>query len=144
MDPKELIPGCSHFTWKDALWLPKYNCLHIPSEIEKQNIIKTALLMEKIREYLNSPIIIHIWIRPILNNPESPFHGQDYNILVGGAEHSAHKIGLAVDYHATLLNCSEAKAKLVSKLAEFNMRLEKDTTNWIHSDLYPPNPNRYF
>lgn len=144
MNYKDLIPSSKYFTWHEALWLPKYSCYHIPSDIEKENIIKTSLVMDKIREYLNSPIIVHIWLRPILNNPNSKFNGQDYNILVGGAPHSAHKQGLAVDFHPVTMTCDEGRAKLISKLAEFNIRTEKDATTWIHVDLFPPSPNRYF
>lgn len=144
MDYKEKIPGSKYFTWGEALYLPKWDCYHNPSEEEKENIIKTALIMDKVRDFLGCSIIVHIWLRPILNNPNSSHHGEDYNILVGGAPKSAHKVGLAVDYHPTKLSCSEGKAKLMAKLSEFNIRMEKDTTNWIHNDLYPANPNRYF
>lgn len=144
MDYKELIPGCTHFTWAEALWLPSWKCYHIPSEEEKDNLIKVFQKMELIRNYLDSPINIHVAIRPILNNPTSNYHGQDYNILVSGAPNSAHKIGAAVDWHPIKMSCDEAKAKLISQLKDFDIRLEKDTTSWIHIDILQPNPNRYF
>lgn len=103
-----------------------------------------ALKMELVREELDSGIIIHVWIRPVLNNPDSSFHGQDYNELVGGAPQSGHKKGMAVDWHPLKMTCDSAKAKLISKLKDFDIRMEKDTTNWIHTDILPPHPNRYF
>lgn len=141
-NPKEHITP--HFTVHEALWLPKWNCYHIPSDSEKQNIIKLAEKLELVRDILGCGLSTHVWIRPILNNPGSKFHGQNYNTLVGGAPKSGHKDGRAWDGHPTLLTCDEAKAKLMSELKTLGLRLEKDTTNWIHLDILPPNPNHYF
>lgn len=139
------IPDCKHFTWHDSCYLPSWQIHHIPSDVEQQNIIATALIMEKIREYLGLPINIHVWMRPILNNPTSKYNGQDYNKLVGGAINSEHKVGNAVDFDVSTLTCDNVRAKLLSKLIEFNIRMEnKFLSNWVHVDRGIPHPNRFF
>ena len=142
-DPASKIS--KHFTVKEALWLPSWQVLHKPSEDEKTNILKQAAKMDLIRDFLGAPIRIHCWIRPILNNSESIHHGQDYNALVKGAKNSAHKIGLATDYDAEGLNCDDVRAKLVPKLDEWEIRMEKmPGGNWIHNDCAPVISYRYF
>ena len=143
-NPKNKIS--EHFTVGEVLFLPKWKVYHIPSEIEKKNILKAAEKMELIRSYLNCPLNVHIWLRPILNNESSPYHREDYNAFIKGAKASAHKIGLAVDFSPKSLTCLEAKQLLLVKLEEFNIRLEDngDEANWLHIDLNPPINNRFF
>lgn len=144
-NPESMIS--KYFKVKEALYLPSWKCLHIPSDEEKANIIKHANNMDLIRDFLNASIKIHCWIRPILNNSNSPHHGQDYNLLVGGAPHSAHKIGLAADYDVLGLNCDLVRTKLEPMLEQWNMRLEDAPgTNWVHSDSSIPSigGHRYF
>lgn len=146
MDLNSLIDGCQHFTWGEALYLPSWGTHHIPSDTEKANIIKIAQVMEKVRLLLNSPLNIHCWIRPVLNNPQSSYNCQDYNKYVGGALNSAHKVGLAVDFNPINITCSQGKAILLPQLQSLGMRMENngDTANWIHLDLYPVQTSRYF
>ena len=75
MNPTDFLS--KYFNWHDALWLPQFDCCHIPSQTEINNIIRMANKMDTIRRFLGCPLIVHVWIRPILNNPESPHHGQD-------------------------------------------------------------------
>jgi hypothetical protein len=133
-----------HFTVGEALWLPKFQCYHIPSDEEKDNLLKLFEKLELVRTILNSPLVTHVAIRPILNNPNNKFHGQDYNALIGGSLKSGHKDGRAWDGHATLLTIDQAKALLIPELKTLGLRLEKDTTTWLHLDTLSPNPNRYF
>ena len=134
-----------HFTVKEACYLPSWDVMHIPSEDEKQNIVKHAAKMDLIRDYLGVPLSVHCWMRPILNNPESEHNGQDYNALVKGAKNSAHKVGLATDYNAEGLNCDEVRAKLESKLEEWDLRMEKNPgSDWVHNDSAPVISTRYF
>ena len=130
-NPKEKIS--EYFTVKEALWLPSWDKMHTPTEQEKENIHKTALVMDKIRKILNKPISVHCWIRPEL-----------YNKQIGGAPKSAHLLGLAVDF-STSENCDLTRKKLLPYLTKFNIRMEcKPGSNWVHIDLMPPKPNRYF
>lgn len=146
MNYSELIPGCSHFTWHDALFLPSWKTHHTPSQDEIDNLTRVFQKLEVIRDFLGCPINVHCAIRPILNNPSSPHNGEDYNQLVGGASHSAHRVGLAVDWNPVGMTCDEGKAKLMAKLQEFDIRMENNGqgASWIHIDLIPAHPNRYF
>ena len=144
-------PNCKiskHFTVKEALWLPSWQVMHIPSEEEKANILKHAANMDKIREFLGASLNVHCWIRPgALNNPNSDKNGQDYNAFVKGAKNSSHKLGLATDYDASGLNCDDVRAKLEPKLEEFGLRMERMPNGpWVHNDSasVPVGGNRYF
>jgi hypothetical protein len=133
------------FTVKEACWLPSWSIMHIPSEEEKQNIIKQAAKMDLIRGFFGVSIRVHCWIRPILNNPNSEFNGKDYNALVKGAKNSAHKVGLATDYDVEGLNCDDVRAKLEPKLEQWQIRMEKmPGSDWIHNDCAPVIAYRYF
>jgi hypothetical protein len=144
-DPKSKISN--HFTVKEALWLPSWQVMHIPSEDEKVNILKHAQNMDKVRDFLGVSLNVHCWLRPILNNPASDKHGQDYNAFVKGAKNSSHKTGLATDYDAFKLICDDVRAKLESKLEEFDMRMERmPGGNWVHNDSgdVPEGGHRFF
>lgn len=135
-----------YFTVKEALFLPSWNCYHNPSEQEKTNILLMAEQMDKIREFLQKPIRVHCWIRPVLNQPEHVRHGQDYNAFVKGARMSAHKTGEAVDWSIAGANCDELRKKLLPKLEQFDLRMEDlPGSNWVHTDRRKPNNNiRFF
>lgn len=144
LDPKcQITP---HFTVKDALWLPSWQVLHQPSEAEKANLFKLMNKMEEIREYLGRPINVHVTLRPLsVNAPGSPYHGRNYNAAIGGAPKSAHTLGLAMDFNPYSMTCDDARAALERELVPMNIRMEnKPASNWVHIDLMPPNPNRYF
>ncbi len=143
-DPKAKIS--KYFTVKEALYLPSWNVLHIPSEEEKENIVKMAEKMDLIREELKSPISIHVWIRPVLNQPDNIRHGQDYNAFIKGAKKSAHKIGQGVDWSCSGKTCDEVRELLKGKLEEFDIRMEDiKGANWVHVDMMKPFNNvRFF
>lgn len=137
-----------NFKVKEALLLPSWNILHVPSEEEKSNIIKAAQMMEIIREYLGNPIHINCWIRPqITNCPGSKSNGKDYNKFVGGARNSAHIEGLACDFTVSRMTCDDVRHTLEPKLEEFKIRMEnKPGSGWIHCDSRDllPGGRRFF
>lgn len=135
-----------YFAWHEALLLPSWQAMHIPTQQEIDNITKSAQMMDIVREYLNTPLIVHVWLRPILNNPSSSHNGQDYNAFIGGAPNSAHKIGLAVDFNPKDMTCEQGRQLLLPKLEEFNIRMENNgvDANWIHLDLAPVVHSRFF
>jgi hypothetical protein len=144
-DPESNIS--THFKVKEALNLPSWNTLHIPSNQEKINILKQAAIMDVIREFLNTSINVHCWIRPILNNPGSVHNGEDYNALVGGATHSAHILGIATDFDVTGMICDDVRSKLEPMLEQWNIRMEYNPgSNWVHIDCQTPpiGGHRYF
>lgn len=133
-----------HFTVREALLLPSWGVLHIPTESEKANILRTAEKMETIREYLDNPVNVSCWIRPLSVNCENPrFTGKNYNRAVGGAEASAHIEGLAVDFTVSRLTCDDVRFLLLDKLQDFGIRMErKPGAHWVHIDLREPRKNQ--
>lgn len=141
-------PKCKiskYFTVKEALFLPSWGIMHTPSEEEKTNIIKLANKMDMVRELFNSAISVHCWIRPILNNPNSKYHNQDYNAFVNGAKKSAHKLGKAIDFHISNISCDDVRTTLISRLEEFGIRMENiPGGTWVHIDCDDVITERYF
>lgn len=138
-----------HFTVKEATYLPSWGVYHSPSDQEKANILIAADMMEKIREYLGEkPINVNCWIRPLSVNCDSPrYMGRNYNQFVGGAQNSAHLVGLAVDFTVSTMTCNDVRYLLESQLEEFQMRMErKPDSSWVHADMRQPLPghSRYF
>ena len=148
MDYTKLIDGCMHFTLHSALFLPSWNVTHNPTQQELANLTSIFQKLELVRSFLgNNPINVHCAIRPILNNPTSSYNGQDYNLKCGGAPHSAHKVGLAVDFDVSGLSCDDVRSALLPKLEEWGLRMEdKPKSSWTHLDCapVPPGGHRYF
>jgi hypothetical protein len=143
--PQGKITNSKYFQWSEALYLPSWQVYHTPSQVEKDNIIKTAAVMDQIREFFGKPINIHVWCRPILNSPGHPRHGQDYNQFINGAANSAHKVGLAVDFDVKGMSCDDVRAKLLPLLDKLNIRMEDlPGSSWVHIDLFPVKSKRYF
>lgn len=140
-----------HFTVHDALYLPSWRIYHTPSDAEKNEIIKTAGVMEKIRKIFNSPIIIHCWMRPLVTNcPTSvEYNGKNYNKFVGSkATNSPHITGQAVDFHVIGYEgpdgCKRAREIILPHLVEFDIRMEDQFGGWIHVDTKPVINSRFF
>ena len=131
-----------HFSWQEALWLPTYGRMATEADglddtVRTQlNILFTQ--MDKVRDYFNSPINVHVAYRPTA-----------YNALIGGAVDSAHIYGMACDFDIKGISCDDARDKIIvdNKLEEWSMRMEKRPgSGWIHLDIREllPNGNRYF
>jgi hypothetical protein len=134
---KELITNCKHFTWSEALYLPRYKIHHIPTSIEIANIQELAEKLDKVRELLNKPIIVSCWIRPIsVSCDDVKFKGKNYNAEIGGAKSSSHIVGLAIDFQVKGMTVDEAMKIITPKLLEFELCAEnngsKQKRNWIH------------
>lgn len=144
LDPKAKIS--KYFTVKEALWLPSWQVMHTPSDTEKDNIVKMAQAMDLVRDFIDSPISIHVWIRPsTVNAPGSAHDQQDYNAFIKGAKSSSHRLGRAVDWSCKGQDCDDVRAKLEPKLEEFGLRMEKLLgSSWVHLDNMPVISNRYF
>lgn len=144
-DPTAKISN--HFTVREATWLPSWGCCHIPNDEEQANILKMASKMDQVRDLLGKPINVHVWIRPgAANCPGSLHDGEDYNAAIGGAAHSAHKVGSAVDWDCGE-NCDVTRATLETELDRFCLCMErKPGGNWVHLDDFPPRgaTGRYF
>ena len=138
------------FTVHEALWLNSWRVYHTPSEEEKENIVRMAAALQKVRDQLKRPIIVHCWIRPLKANcPGSQYHRKNYNKFVGStATTSAHIDGRAVDYHVSGFSgdtgCQTVRNTLVPMLEEYGLRMENKVGAWIHNDIAPVKVNRFF
>lgn len=129
-----------YFTVKEALYLPSWNRLAnesdgLTDEI-KNNLVILFNKLDKVREYFQKSINVHVTYRP-----------EEYNKLIGGAPMSAHKIGKACDFDISGMNCDEVRNKIMdnSLLDIWNLRMEHlDGSNWIHLGNDYKNGNRYF
>ena len=138
-------PTCKvskYFTVREMLYLPTWKRLANESdglnEDIKQNLIHLGQKMDTVREYFDKPINVHVTYRP-----------EEYNKEIGGALHSAHSDGQAMDFDIVGMTCDEVRNELVGKnlLDQWAMRCEKAPgTNWVHLDYraLKPGGNRYF
>lgn len=132
-DPKcKLSPN---FLVSEACFLPSWDRMHVPTLEEQSNILRTIVLMEKVREILDQrPIKVHCLIRP-----------EKYNIEIGGARESAHIRGLACDFSVAGLTCDRVRERLLPHLVRLNCRMEdRPKSDWVHVDLAPVKISRFF
>lgn len=124
LDLDDFIPGSVHFRWREALWLDTWKIYTWPDEIQYQNIIKTAKIMDAIRNRVGAPLIVTSWLRPFL-----------YNKIIGGAPNSQHLQGLACDFKCYTISPYGLRDIIRPELDRLNIRMEKDTPGWVHCDL---------
>jgi hypothetical protein len=131
-----------YFTVKEMIYLPTWKRMANESdglnEQIKENLLKLAQKMDTVREYFGKPINVHVTYRPL-----------EYNKAIGGALHSAHTDGMAMDFDISGMTCDQVREELVSKglLDQWAMRCEKRPgSNWVHLDYRSllPGGNRYF
>lgn len=138
------------FTVHEALFLPSWRVYHIPSDEEKQEIMKTAAAMQRIRELFNRPVVVHCWMRPTCTNaPGTRYHGRNYNRHIGSRSmRSAHIFGRAVDFHvsgmAGIAGCAAARNIILPYLEPWNLRMEDIEGGWVHIDTNPVIRSRFF
>ncbi len=138
-------PSCKvskYFTVHEMIYLPTWKRLANEAdglnEEVKENLIKLGQKMDTVREYFDKGINVHVTYRPL-----------EYNKAIGGALHSAHSEGMAMDFDIMGMTCDEVREELVSKglLDTWTMRCEKAPgTNWVHLDYKAllAGGNRYF
>lgn len=144
IDPNDKIS--SHFTFKEALWLPSWNRMGGASDGLDQAVLDrlTNLCnkMDLVREYFGQSVHVHVTWRPA-----------KYNAEIGGAKNSAHcaaaNMDAAMDFHVDGLDCDQARSKILqdNKLEEWGMRMEDlPGSSWVHLDSREPLPGhpRFF
>jgi uncharacterized protein YcbK (DUF882 family) len=138
-------PDCKvskYFTVKEMIYLPTWK--RMANETDglndqiKENLINLAMDMDIVRDYFDKPINVHVTYRPL-----------EYNKAIGGALHSAHSEGEAMDFDIVGMTCDEVREELVSKnlLDKWGMRCEKAPgSNCVHLDYrqLAAGGNRYF
>lgn len=122
-----------HFTCDETTHSDKADELGIDNTpTEKSiiaNIMKTASLMEVVRELLGGPVSINSWYRC-----------RELNVRVGGSATSAHTLGLAVDFVCPEFGSPE---EIVCYLSELEYALGFDQLIceydlWVHIGWQPP------
>lgn len=131
-NPKSKIS--KYFTVGEATYLPQLKMYYSPTDVEKQNIIKLAETLDKVREIVNKPFIVNIWIRPVVTKLDGTV--VDYNALIGGAKNSAHKAGNAVDLRVREMEAEDVRKLLAPSLESLGLRMEADVS-WCHFDNRP-------
>lgn len=137
MNPTQQIS--KYFTWKEAIYLNSWNRLASTSdgltEEVQRNLVGLFFTMDKIRQLMGRPIIVHCAFRSL-----------EYNKLIGGSTNSQHLYGCACDFHVQGLDCQQARELLKPHLEELQIRLENNTGNWLHVDVkkIEAGQNRFF
>ncbi len=139
-----------NFPVHETLWLPTWRIYHSPSDEEKQEIVKTADVMQRTRGLFSAPIIVHCWIRPLsVRAPGTQRHGGNYNRAIGSrSKKSAHIFGRAVDFHVSGRSgpeeCAQVRQAILPYLDEWKIRMEDKDGAWVHIDTNPVIHNRFF
>ena len=168
-NPKSKIS--EHFYVEEALELPSWGVLHVPSEDEKKEIEKIAKdvegaisILEQILKHRVS-INVHAWMRPEQANcPGSQWNGKNYNRYIYETQvwknlseeekakkvepKSPHRTGRAIDFHVVgyegKQKCAEIRQMLLPYLEQLNLRMEDISGGWIHLDNLPVKNKRFF
>lgn len=102
---------------------------NMPNEHEMGNIKKTAEALEKIRTYVNAPIVV-----------SSCFRSESVNRAVGGSTTSAHRYGSAADIDAVGYTSTQLADKILEMrdkgLIKFDQLIlefpERGNGAWVH------------
>jgi uncharacterized protein YcbK (DUF882 family) len=135
-DPNSLLS--QYFRVHEALYLPTWGRLAteddgLTDEI-KENLLDLCSKMDQIREFLGFPMNVHCMYRP-----------PSYNLVIGAPENDVHSLGQAVDFDCNPdLTIDEIRDKVLPVLDKYNIRMERNTSTWIHLDTHPVGNARYF
>jgi len=140
---KKIEHGISeYFSWKEAIYLPKWNRLATADELTPEiieNLTRLFMKMDQIRHFLRYQIIVHC-----------AFRTKKYNKEVGGATRSPHLEGKAVDFSVRGMNCDDVRSTILRYgiLEKLDLRMENNPQGspWVHIDTRDPGPKgkRYF
>lgn len=129
-------PACKvskYFNVKELLYLPTWKRMANEAdglnETIKENLVDLAKSMDTVRDHFGKPIRIHVTYRPL-----------EYNKAIGGALHSAHSDGQAMDFDIVGLTCDDVRKAIndANLLETWQMRMENIDGNWVHLDRRQP------
>lgn len=159
------------FSVGEALTLPSWNVMHVPSEDEKRAIINIADGVSKAAEVIEKEIgkhayiNVHAFIRPEKANiPGSQWDGKDYNRYIYETQvwkdltpeekakktvpKSPHRTGRAIDFHIVGFEgkdgCAKIRKILEPQLDALQLRMEDISGGWVHLDDMPVINKRFF
>ena len=146
----------THFTYRDALWLPSWGRMGNEADGLTQDILLRIerffnLWVEPVRLFIALPMIVSVAWRP------RPYNSQ---IKPPGATHSPHMALVdswgnpllpeddcaALDFIVPGVLCDNIRSKLYPKLKDLNIRVENNPGSvWVHMDNRPvPKGGRRF
>ncbi len=136
-----ICPVSRHFTVKELIYLPSWGRLALPEDglddAVKVSLMALAGAMDVVRDWLGLPIKVHVTYRP-----------EAYNRAIGGASHSYHVLGMAMDWEPEGITPGEAIESILAhrKLEDWGMRMENNgpLPSWVHLDLGAVTFARYF
>jgi len=121
-----------HFTLEEltaSQYATRHNIDNTPSPSVLGNLYVLANTLEAVRKLFNKPLVISSGYRcPMLNK------------AVGGAENSAHKLGLAADFTIPSLQLKDIVKAIVESDIQFHQIIYEG--NWIHLGLCTDKPQR--
>lgn len=168
-NPKAKI--APNFTVEEALLLPSWGVMHVPSEEEKKAIVGIATKVSEAAKVLEKiigrkvAIRVHAFMRPgKANIPGSKWDGMDYNRYIYETQvwknltpeekakkrvpNSPHRTGHAIDFSIIGFEgkekCLQIRNMLLPHLESLGLRMEKIDGGWVHLDDLPVVNARYF
>ena len=140
-------PVSNHFSVREALWLPQYGRLAVPSDfpgnITWEMVTANAYaffnnFVDPLRDWAGCAFYVHVATRP-----------PAYNLQISGAKNSAHLYGQAVDFNPAVGSCADLINRMLAEkeLDALGIRCENNGPNpgWVHVDNRSPGPSgRYF
>ena len=134
----DFVTDAQHFKWREVLYLPSWKIYHTPSDQEIQNLISLITKVDVIHDYFDAPFNVHCALRPSsVNCPGSLYHGKDYNHFVGGAAHSTHIVGLAIDFDVVGKSVDDVMIQAKAQLNNWQLSWEQNGSasgrNWCHA-----------
>jgi zinc D-Ala-D-Ala carboxypeptidase len=117
-----------HFSLAEFTYSTTANRLKIDNRVPDNlmsNIQLTAIKLELVRKALGKPIII-----------TSGYRCSALNARVGGTATSAHKQGLAVDFHSSFGTPKDICQKLIDEGVVFD-KLIQEHNQWVHIGFSP-------
>ena len=111
-----------NFKWSEAFTNEKTSD-GIPIFEVFQNIVLMATQLQKIRDNIGLPIIVHCWVRQVPHNKRAG----------STAKYSPHINGRAVDFHIQGMSESAARQKILNM--GLPIRIEANTVGWVHNDI---------
>jgi hypothetical protein len=135
-----------YFTVHEGLYLPDWKRLATPDDFPGQDFGEVVRRVwtfanekvDVVRAWRGKPINVHNWLRP-----------PAYNVAIGGAPHSHHRDGIAVDFDFGTRPCDFEIQSIRDQgmLTTWELRMENNGINvgWIHLDDGEVGPSgRYF
>ena len=96
------------------------NLDNTPNATEKTNLIRTALLLEQVRELLKKPILVN-----------SAFRSKPVNDAVGSKDSSQHRIGCAADIRVPGMTPKQVVQACIDANIPFDQIIE-EFGSWTH------------